>query len=103
MLVPRFAQDAHPLQRGAQFGTGLVLFRRQPIGERAIGIAQPEALDQLTNPIGPQWATKAAPRLSCLEQKMFILDPHVQRHRRHMPALVKVLRLPLAAPPRHRE
>ena len=45
MLVTGVAQDADPLQRGTQLGTGLVLLRRQPIRERAIGIAEFEPLD----------------------------------------------------------
>jgi len=47
MLVTRAAQDAHALQRGSHFCTRLVLLRRQPMGERAVRVTQPEVLDQL--------------------------------------------------------
>lgn len=46
MLVTRVAQDPDTLQRGAQHRTRLLLLRREPVRERAIGIAEPEPLDQ---------------------------------------------------------
>ena len=50
MLVPRVTQDADPLQRRSHLRTGFVLFRGEPVGERSIRIAQPEALDELGIP-----------------------------------------------------
>ena len=41
------AQDAEPLQPTAQLGPGLAALRRQPVAERPVRVAEPEALDQL--------------------------------------------------------
>ncbi len=47
MLVTALAQDPNALQRRAQLGSRFVLLRREPIRERAVRIAELEALDQL--------------------------------------------------------
>src|SRR6185437_13448796 len=50
VLVAGLAQDSHPLKRRTQLRTRLVLLRRQPIGERAVGVAESEAFDELAVP-----------------------------------------------------
>ena len=47
MLVPGVAQDAHALQLGAQLGTGRAVLQRQAQAQRAVRVAQAEALGQL--------------------------------------------------------
>ena len=70
MLVTGVAQDPDALQGGAQLRTGLVLLRRQPIRERPVRKAEPEALDEL--PVAEASGGEILQRLRTCEQRLVV-------------------------------
>jgi len=75
VLVTGLAQDPDALQRGAHLRTRLVLLGRHPVRERAIGKAEPEALDEL--PVAEASTLQVLQRLRAREQRLMVKLDHL--------------------------
>lgn len=80
MLVSRRPIEADPLQPGPYVRAGLAGLFREPQAQRAVGIAEPEPLDQLGVRQPPR--RQILQRLRRLFERLVIIADHLIQQRR---------------------